>query len=359
MSWFGINKNEGRHHTHNKPKSDELGHVHRPVIIDSNGVKHPIHGYESHNSKQYMARTEAVVKYIRFPGMADEEYTTSRMGEYGTGDLSGRKNEFAPKSHDERVGRPMNDPPWGNRFRFNSPPSNEHHHTTHDDDTRVDNTKGTKPNNRKEQNYYDDEKNRRNGFTKQGSRPNYLKDQEDYYERANPSTNGYSPPKYAFSIPTHQVKEKENDYVTKQGSRPNYLEDHEKDYYERANPNTNSYSPPKYAFSIPTRQVKEKGNDYDARGARMGPFGTPPNNEKSYETSNFKPKANSPPRLNPQPKKEQGNYNIPETIDSTEARRRYGKGAPGAAPAEDHKYSGGTIDSKAAAKKYNGVLLTD
>lgn len=131
MSWFGINKNEGRHNTNNRPKLGELGHVHRPVIIDANGVKHPIHGFERHNYEQYMARTEAVVKYRRFPGMADEEYTPSRTEEYETGDLSGRKNEFAPKSHDERVPGSIKDLPWDNGFWFNSPPSKDHHHTTH------------------------------------------------------------------------------------------------------------------------------------------------------------------------------------------------------------------------------------
>lgn len=305
MSWFGINKNEGRHNNYNRPKLGELGHVHRPVIIDANGVKHPILGYERHNCEQYMARTEAVVKYRGLPGRADEEYTPSRTEEYETGDLSGRKNEFAPKSHDERVREPIKDSPWDNGFRFNSPPSNDHHHNTHDDDIRVNNTKGTRPNNMKEQDYYDDEKNRRNGFS--GSRSNYLKDEEDYYERANPKTNGYSPPKYAVPMSTHQVK--------------------------------------------------EKGNDFDTRD-RMGPFGTPPRNETSYETSNVKPIANSPPRFNPQPKKEERNYNTQQTINSTEARRRYGKGSPGAAPAEDRNYSGGTINSKEAARRYNGVLLT-
>ncbi|XP_073157318.1 uncharacterized protein [Henckelia pumila] len=315
MSWFGSNKNIGGHghNTYNNQKSGELGHVHRPVIVDHNGVEHPIVGYESHNSERYVARssrTEAVVKYRRFPGMAADH------GEYMipspiTEDLSGRKNEFSPKSHDERVRRPIKDSPWDNGVRFHSPPTKEHHQYYDDDDVRVNNTKGTRPNNMKEQeyHYHDDENNRRNGLNRQGSRSNYLKDHQEY-EHANPGIiNGYSPPKYSVPIST------------------------------------------------------QKGNDYDTTRGRMAPFGTPPRNElTSHETSKFKPNASGSPdqRFNPQPKIEElGNYHQ-ETIDSTEARRRYGNGAPGAGPYAKTNYSGGsTIDSREAARRYNGVLLTN
>ncbi|KZV44928.1 hypothetical protein F511_33297 [Dorcoceras hygrometricum] len=308
MQWLGINKNGGQHNNYNKPGSGH--HIHRPVILDNNGVKHPIvgHGYESHNSEQYSVRMEKIVKYRRFPGMEDEEYIPSRTEEYGTGDLSGRKDEFLTKSHDQRARGAVEESPLENRFRFNSPPSKDSRYASHDDRSGYVDF---------DINCADDDEHH---ITK-GSRPNYLRDQEDYSEHAKPKTNGYSPPKYPVPILSHQDHNEKRDRPrTSPLVTPPRIENHATSHFKPV-----AYSPPS------------------------------PRIETSHATSHFKPVAYSPPRFNPQPK-QQGDYHQ-ETIDSVEARRRYGMRVAGASGPGLH--SGGTIDSKEAAKRYNGVLLTE
>lgn len=129
----------------------------------------------------------------------------------------------------------------------------------------------------------------------------------------------------------------------------------------------NGYAP--HSYIVPLANAPPRKDTYHDQTAPLMSNPPPPiktrgdaNRAVEFPSNERKKSTNSPVSLaaarQPQyssssPKKDHA-YNYKETIDSAEARRRYG-GAE-ARGGEEMKYKG-TIDSIQAAKKYNGVFV--
>lgn len=165
---------------------------------------------------------------------------------------------------------------------------------------------------------HDKEKTKGNGYAAANYPVQHATDQYPMHDPYRPKSDGQN-----------HYKQPEGNKIY--GSQPYNAPAHTKPtngaYY---NPENEPY----YAVPAPikTRPERREGGD----NGRSSPVSG---------VAHWTPFAESPKR---------GNQGRPETIDSTEAQRRYGNAPPQYAPPPDRRFA---IDSKTAAMKYGGVFV--
>ncbi|KAI3444162.1 hypothetical protein Pfo_000827 [Paulownia fortunei] len=347
MSLYDANKNRGyKTYVRTEPVYGGAAypdHVPlRPLIVGSEGREHAIVGYSAtHNLQSYVTTTEQVVELRRAPATADYKHSPKRMELYkdhGVGDkplapwssargLPEKADGFSPKVQNQVVYSQSKGSPRNNVYRDHSPPSGDHYYSTYDYG-KHDNLSSDDE---------DDDIICKDGvcykIVKVGAKPNHLK--EEGYDQEKHKGNGYAPP--AYTVPPSTQPRKDSYYET------SYTDNNGKykgngyvpPYYETSNnrPMVNTPAP------IKTRNAPSRGVEFLNENTKNSPVSV----------------AAQKPQLIASPRKDQG---YQETIDSAEARRRYGRASSRAGAYGQEKYTR-IIDSREAARKYNGVFVTN
>ncbi|KAL9154752.1 hypothetical protein ABFS82_10G137100 [Erythranthe guttata] len=312
MAWFGANKTKA-YQTYPEPGYGGIGYPDYDIVGFS----------ATQNSQSYVATTEQVVEFKRFPSFGDhpkhsptrkdlyhETWDKPMTGPYGPArDKPEKARDFSPKFgnnpmiHQQNKGSPKNTHDhYGKYNNFSD-----------DDDDYDDDYDGITKNNNNDYN---------------APPPSYTR----YHETPNPSYSSYSPPS-SYTVPLNTPPPPP--------PPPPTTKDHNTYNYEKSN----NYD--RLFLNNPPPPVKTRTDTGRAREfATESPKNSPVSSAKAKQTQ----------FMVASPKKYDIHQGYQETIDSAEARRRYGRGPQRAGSRLEEKYIV-TIDSREAARKYNGVFV--